>query len=91
MPFVWLMTSLRSMLIKCVPMICDKFGWVAEGPSVAAMSEDVLGMVMNIHASVFAKIERTGRAMSTFVDIVKAIREHLGHEESDFVAASDGW
>ena len=79
------------MLIKCVPMICDKFGWVAEGPSVAAISDDVFGMVMHIHTSVLATTEWTGRAMSTFVDIVKVIREHLGHEESDFVAASDGW
>ena len=93
MPYVWLMARLRSMLIKCVPMVCDKFGWVAEDSSVAAMSEDVFNMVMimHIHASVLAKTEQTGCALSTFIGIVKTIREHLGHEESDFVAASDGW
>ena len=55
------------------------------------MSEGVFSMVMHAHVSVLTNIERTGNALGTFVDIVKAICEHLGYEESDFIAASDGW
>ena len=91
MPYVWLMTRLKRMLIKQVPMLCDKFGWIVEDSSVAAMSEDVFSMVMHIHASVLTMTERTGCAMNAFIGTVKAIRGHLGHKESDFVVASDGW
>ena len=48
-------------------------------------------MIMHIHVSVLTETRRTDGALSTFMAIVKTNREHLGHEESDFVAASDGW